>query len=171
MPAITAAASDGFITYQNASLGVKFTYPKNWTVFPLTEGQYYGVGPYRFDDNLTMIAFYVDNNGAYKSSNDTYTTLNYINSIISAYKSSPSQFSNFTLLQNATPATLGGLPAYEIRFSYNYSFDARHPLLLGKQICATRGDSIYGIIYAGPPKYYNRSLSAADQIINSFQFI
>ncbi len=173
-PAATAVASSGgFITYQNTSLGVKFTHPKNWTVGPIsgnqTVGDYYAIAARRWDDNTTQMYFYRNDKATYEGSSDTATALNKVNAVIGFLKTSPS-LSNFTLLQNATRVTLGGLPAYEIRFSYNLMTDARHPAMLGKEIWVTRGDGVYGIVYVGIPNYYNRSLSSADQIISSFEF-
>jgi hypothetical protein len=158
-------------------LGVKFTYPKNWTMLKIprasntSEEAYSWMIPQKWDDNTTQMFFYTDNTTFYEGSNDSNTALNKVQSRIDYYKSNSSlAFGNFTVRQNPTLVTLGVLPAYEFRYSYNEMRDAGHPLLLGKQIWATRGGSLYGITYVGIPNYYNRSLNAADQIISSFEF-
>ncbi len=74
--------------------------------------------------------FYRDDKATYEGSSDTATALNKVNAVIGFLKTSPF-YSNFTVIQNPTPVTLGGLPAFEFRYSYNLMTDARHPAMIG----------------------------------------
>ena len=172
-PATTAVASSGFITYQNTSLGVKFTHPKNWTVGRVPSNvsalNYYWILASRWDDNTTQMYFWRENTTPYEGKNDSDTSLNKVNYNIKMSSSGSRSLSNLTVLQNPTPVTFGGLPAYEYRYSWTPTVP-NIQTMMAKQVWVTHGDGVYGIVYQGIPNYYNRSLSAADQIIGSFEF-
>jgi TIR domain len=133
------------VTYQNPQIGVKFTYPQNWSVLkdPTSNGRvsvcYYLIYPTNRNNALDSVQFYkVDKQGWLSDSNNN-TTLNYINASINSWYT---ESSNVTIIQNATPTTLGGVPAYKITFSLNLNKDPNDPRMHTNWL-ATKGAYIY----------------------------
>lgn len=167
---VTTLASRSLVSYKNPGLGLGFTYPENWTVGkigPNFTTLYYQISPIRWDDNSTSMWFYKENKKFYAGTNDTETARNKVD-YMASYANNSSQFSDVRYVQNATLTKLGGFPAYQFTASYNHTPQTRDPQRMGLQIWTCRGDYVYGITYIGRPDYFNRSLSDAKQIINSF---
>lgn len=167
----------GMETYQNTSLGVKFSYPREWETKVFNDSQagtYYAVRPY-FDSMLgCQMQFYALKN-PYVSSNKSDAALNHVNQGIAAFKkrseTNNAYFSNFKLIQGPTRITLADEPAWKFTASYTFPLDAERSERDGIWIWTTHGNNLYGIAYSGPPQDYNRHLGTAQQIIDSFEFI
>lgn len=78
---------------------------------------------------------------------------------------------NFTIIQNITPTTLGGRPAYTVSYSYDYNSSGSAGQWVFKAVWTLKDDTLYGIIYNSHPTNYAASLEQLDQIIKSFEFI
>ena len=168
------------ITYQNPTVGVKFSYPQTWNVASdPTRG---GNNPSHYHEiwpplpsgvNTTVdtraIGFYKDPKEPYTGDNDTARTLDKITFNFNSTKENNS-YTNFTLVENFTPTTFGGMPAYEAVWSFKTIQYPTTPTYC-KQIWTVKGDYLYGIIYLSGQNYYTTSLPQVDQIINSFEFI
>jgi hypothetical protein len=169
-PPGTTTVSGNMVTYQNPQIGVKFTYPQNWTVSkdPTANGtipsEYYWIYPTNRIDNRMSVAFYKTDKQTWLSDSDNNTTLNYIHASINFWNTLDSN-----VTQNATPTTLGGVPAYKITASFDMNKDPNNPHVLTRWY-ATKGDYIYTAGYEDRPADFG-TLNTADQIINSFEFI
>lgn len=172
-PPGTTTLSGNLVTYQNPQIGVKFTYPQNWTVLKdptfngATPSSYYYIHPTYNYNQLVSVVFWKTNKQTWLSDNDNKTTLNYIHASIETWNTVGS---NVTLIQNATPTTLGGVPAYKITASENYHKDPTDPRMFTRWV-ATKGDYIYVVSYENRPATFNGTLNTAEQIVDSFDFI
>ena len=153
------------IVYQNNTVGVKFSYPQNWlSNTSRLYMRYYGlIPPLNRVGDSKFISFYNTSTYPYAGENDTATVLNKINWDIEWYKQN---YTNFTLIQNATSTTLGGRPAYTASWSYNSSTQ-----WILKETWTAKGGTLYGISYISYPASYAVPLEQLDQIIKSFEFI
>jgi eukaryotic-like serine/threonine-protein kinase len=79
-------------------------------------------------------------------------------------KSNAQSFDNFTQIE-ATNTTLAGLPAYKIVYTATVDGDQLKVL----QTVTVKDGKAYVITYKGAPGNYNTYLSAAQQMIDSFQ--
>jgi hypothetical protein len=172
-PPGTTTLSGGMVTYQNPQIGVKFTYPQNWAVLPdptfkgTASSSYYYIYPTYNNNYVASATFYKTDKQTWLSDNDNSTTLNYVNASIKTWNTVNS---NVTLIQNATPTTLGGVPAYKITGSDNLNKDPANPRMFTRWV-ATKGDYIYIVGYENSPAAFNGTLNTAEQIVNSFDFI
>jgi hypothetical protein len=164
----TTAVSREMVTYQNTSWGFKLSYPEGWYVDApgnaSKPGIYFVTQPLENTSGWKMIVYKIDK-PPYESSNNTDAALNKVNQFISNQKNSTA-FNDYKVVQGPTRVTLGGVPAWQYTASYS---------LTGAEsatfIWATHGNYLYGIIYSGPLEEYDRYLGAAQQIIDSFEFI
>lgn len=168
----------GTITYQNSTVGVKFSYPQTWIVSnnPTSGGKYptryFSVWPplpsgVNSTVDTRYVGFYNESKTNYTGNNDTAITLDKISTNFNF--TIDNNVTNVTLVENFTPTTFGGMPAYEAVWSFNLKSPGT--LTYNKQIWTVKGDRLYGIIYGSGQNYYSTSLPQVDQIINSFEFI
>jgi hypothetical protein len=85
-------------------------------------------------------------------------------SITQDVKSNAQSYDNFTQIE-ATNTTLAGLPAYKIVYTATVDGDQLKAL----QTWTVKDGKAYAITYKGAPSNYNTYLSAAQQMIDSFQ--
>lgn len=158
------------IVYQNNTVGVKFSYPQNWlSNASRLNTRYYGlIPPISGAGDSKFTGFYNTLKTPYTGENDTATILNKVNMDIEFYKKN---HTNYTIIQNVTPTTLGGRPAYTVSYSYDYNSSGSAGQWVFKEIWTLKDDTLYGIIYNSHPTYYAASLERLDQIIKSFEFI
>jgi hypothetical protein len=168
------------ITYQNPTVGVKFSYPQTWIVAsdPTSGGSspnhYYEVWPplplgVNSTGDTRDVGFFNDSTTGNVGNNDTATALNHITSNFEADKAN-NTYTNVTLIENLTPTTFGGMPAYEAVWSY-HTIQNPGTLYYTNQIWTVKGDYLYGIIYWSGQNYYSTSLPQVEQILNSFKFM
>ena len=154
--------------YQNATVGVQFTYPQNWTVAsdPTSNGSdpacYCIIWPNNGDIRLPYPSYV----SFHKFSNtDNETLLNVVNSNLQSYIDYGA-----TVVQNVTSTTLGGVPAFKFVVTFNANNNPKTPIER-LFICTLKGDSFYTIRYSASTPYYASTLNDVQQIINSFAFI
>jgi hypothetical protein len=172
-PPTTTTPSGNMVTYQNPQIGVKLTYPQNWTVLkdPTFNGRvsscYYLLYPTNRNNTLDSVQFYKVDKQGWLSDSDNNTTLNCINAFIYYWNMTNS---NVTLIQNATSTILGGVPAYKITVSLEMNKDPNDPHMFTRWF-VTKGDYIYMASYECLPATFNGTLNTAEQIVYSFEFI
>jgi TIR domain len=158
------------IVYENNIMGVKFSYPQSW--LPNASSlytRYYGLTPPKISvGDAKFISFYNTSKIPYFGQNDSATIINKVNWDIEFYKMN---HTNFTIIQNVTPTTLGGRPAYTASFSYDYNSSGSAGQWVFKEVWTLKDDMLYGIIYDSHPTNYAASLEQLDQIIKSFEFV
>ena len=166
-------SSGDMVTYQNLTAGVKFSYPKNWTVSanPTQNGtypnEYYEIYPPNYETAQSAIGFYKLSKAPFSADTDNATVLGAIN--YDMYSSSDNS-ANFTVVQNVTSTTLGGKPALEWAARDSDQSSQYQPYeWFG--IYTVRGDNIYLVAYWASPSYYATMSNDAQRVINSFEFI
>jgi hypothetical protein len=173
-PPGTTTVSGNMVTYQNPTVGLKFTYPQNWTVNTVREeareannsGCFYVLSP-PYSGGGTTFECYRYDRYAYGGDNDTAILTNKMNYDVASYKQ---VISNFTLLQNASPTIIAGQPAYKYTYS-GYHINNPAATTMSMQIAILKGDYIYFFDYGGPASNFNRTLSTAELIVNSSEFL
>lgn len=168
----TTAVSRGMVTYQNTSWGFKLSYPEGWYVDApgntSKPGIYFVTQPLENTSRWMMTVYKIDK-PPNESSNNTDAALNKVNQFIANQKNQTALV-DYKVVQEPTKVTLGGVPAWQYSTSYNLT-SAERPEQNATFIWATHVNYLYGIIYNGPREDYDRYLSAAQQIIDSFEFI
>ncbi|MEI7827401.1 MAG: hypothetical protein WCI87_06380 [Euryarchaeota archaeon] len=172
-PPSTTTHSGNRATYQNPEIGVKLTYPQNWTALkdPTFNGStsncYYYIYPTNRNNTLDSVGFYKVDKKGWLSDSDNNTSLNYLNSLMYYWNMTNT---NVTIIQNATSTILGGAPAYKITVSFNLNKDPNDPHIFSRWFL-TKGDYIYIASHEGLPWTFNRTLDTAELIVYSFEFI
>ena len=162
--AASITASGTMAIYQNAAVGVTFSYPQNWTVNPdptrngTVPARYCNIWPNNLDNDSGMGFWKWDN-----PNNEALLTV--VNSEVQRYISNY----NGTVVQNVTSTTLGGVPA----LNFTVMWTPRNSQDQVERLCtyAAKGDAIYAIICDASPSFYNGVLNDYGQVINSFAFI
>ena len=160
------------VVFQNATVGVKFSYPNTWLVSkdPTSNGnnsdRYYYTWPpsSNYTRDLRSFGFYKQPKESYAGDTDAARAYNKTNGNIAFTREN---YNNVTVLEPVTATTLGGMPAYKATWSYV----SNNSLFYSNQIWAVKGDYIYGIIYTSNAEYHSASLDQLGQIIQSFGFI
>jgi ribosomal protein L40E len=162
------------ITYQNSTIGVQFSYPQTWIVSsnPTNAGnlsdRYYAMWPplpagVNSTVDTRLVGFFYESAAPYTGASGKVTFE--LNSF-----ETDNNYTNVIVVENVTPTTFGGMPAYEAVWSYHTVQNPGTPYYM-KQIWTVKGDYLYGIIYSSGQNYYSTSLPQVEQIINSFKFM
>jgi hypothetical protein len=155
-------------TYQNPTVGVQFSYPQSWVVSnnPTRAGadRYYAIWPPVVGSTDTrVIGFWNHSLDDYSGALDKIT-YNYNSTLID------SNYTNVILIDNFTPTTLGGLPAYVASWSFTYK-NSPQTTVYDHEIWTVKNGRLYGIKYTSRANLYSASLPDVDQIFSSFKFI
>jgi hypothetical protein len=159
----------GWISYQNATYGVRMLYPSNW----IQED-----GTTKEDERFTFVSIFVtpeEEIGSYGYVSISLDNMpqstdleGYLNDTISSYRQDPN-FENFQLLSSATDRiTLSGMPAYAFEASYrDPEFGPQHMLEVGTIV----NNRVYYIQYLADTPIYQTHFSLAERMIESFEII
>jgi hypothetical protein len=153
-PPGTTTVSGGMVTYENPQIGIKFTYPQNWTVNTVREGfiappnnsGFYVISPPDSGVGTTFECYRYDRY-SYSGDNDTAILTNKMNYDVARYEQ---VIGNFTILQKALATNIAGQPAYKYTYSGYLNNNSATPVM-SMQIAIMKGDYIYGFSYGGPP--------------------
>ena len=151
----TPSAPASFLSYTNKNAGVAMSYPSDWQVTGNSGGSTIATFEHGNESVSFQIQIIANQSGK--------TPQSLAPSLISGIQKNTSSFS---LLENHT-ASLGGLPGYEIVFTFK---SPGGQLYKGLVIWTVKGNSAYALPFNGVAAQYDEQIATAQQMISSFTF-
>jgi len=151
----TPGVPAGFLSYTDKNAGVEMGYPSDWQLI----GNSGGATIAEFQHGNDAISFQIQ----IIATQAGKTPQSLAPSLISSLQKSDASTS---ILENHT-ASLGGLPGYELMFTFKVGGQPYKALI----VWTVKGSSVYEIQFYGPSAQYDEQISTAQQMISSFEFI
>ena len=150
----TPGAPASFLLYSNKNAGVEMSYPSDWQ---LTGNPAVDTIAQFQHGNDSIVSLQIVTNQSGKTPQSLAPSL--IRSLQQGNTST-------SILENHT-ASLGGLPGYEIVFTFKEGGQTYKALI----VWTVKGSSVYEVQFYGTEAQYNEQISTAQQMISSFEFI
>jgi hypothetical protein len=150
----TPGAPASFLLYSNKNAGVEMSYPSDWQ---LTGNPAVDTIAQFQHGNDSIVSLQIVTNQSGKTPQSLAASL--IRSLQQGNTST-------SILENHT-ASLGGLPGYEIVFTFKEGGQTYKALI----VWTVKGSSVYEVQFYGTEAQYNEQISTAQQMISSFEFI
>jgi eukaryotic-like serine/threonine-protein kinase len=156
--------TSSFVSYQDATLGIKFQYPENWKKilhYSANNSRIEFISPLQSQFEIFPPSFGVSVSNA--TSNLTLDRLS--KTIIEKGRQS---MTDFKLLQSNI-TKVGGIPAQKIVYTFISPDPSLQIQFQTMDILVIKSDRIYTISYTESRAQYANYLSTIEQIVNSFE--